>query len=553
MMCTPGYTLIRITNDRRCCCPLLEEKNGLEKPMKSLYREENRRTSPGALKDFNAKLYTLYRINQLLFREKKDSWTLDDICSTITRHGGYLSCWIALVGNGGSIVELSHGNSEATANGEISSRDIYTIEEFIRAEVACSEILLINRAPLLSAHEREGVRYPQDISSVTARLEYNATFFGAITVMVDNTFFSTEDDVIMLNEIAVNVSYAQNDKIVQSKFREMEEMINSLAKNYRTTFETTGTATILIEEDTTIALANSEFENLSGFSKAELEDKISWTRFIAEEDLEMMTEYHRMRREEPSKAPRNYSIRFIDRDHNIKDIYMTVGLIPQTKKSIASFLDVTEQKRLESEILRISEEERRKIGNNLHDGLGPHLVGIKFMLNLLKQKLSRKFISEAGDIDEINYLLDQAITQTRMIVKGICPVDIDAEGLIFALLELSSQVQSMFGITCQLTYEDTITFSDNVVATQLYYIVQEAINNSVKHSQAQNINIVFKKKTGTISLYIDDDGIGIPNISTYKRGMGINIMKYRARVINAILDVIKNQNGGTRVICILKK
>lgn len=530
----------------------LKKTTDWNKPMKSLYREENRKTSPGALKDFNAKLYTLYRINQLLFREKKDFWTLQDIGDTLINHGGYLSCWIALVDNEGSLAEFSHRNSEESRNTEVSSRDTFKIEEFIRTEVADSEILLINRDPLLLPGDREEIRGHHDISSVTARLEFNSSFFGAISVTADSTFFSTEDDAIMLNEIAANISYAWNDKIVQLKFREMEEMINSLAKNYRTTFETTGTATILIEEDTTIAHANAEFESLSGYSKTELENTMSWTRFIAEEDLEMMTEYHRLRREDPSKAPRNYTIRFIDRNHNIKDIYMTVGMIPQTKKSIASFLDVTEQKRLENEILRISEEERRKIGNNLHDGLGPHLVGIKFMLNLLKQKLSRKFITEAGDIDEINYLLDQAITQTRMIVKGICPVDIDAEGLIFALIDLTSQIESLFGISCRLTHDESITFSDNIVATQLYYIIQEAVNNAVKHSQAKNISIVFKKKNGTISLSIDDDGIGIPNINTYIRGMGINIMKYRARVINAILDVIKNASGGTRVICIIK-
>jgi len=170
----------------------------------------------------------------------------------------------------------------------------------------------------------------------------------------------------------------------------MDRKLRESEWTYRTIFENTGNATIFIEEDTKISLANREFEQLSAYNRDEIEGKKSWTEFISPEDLDRMLEYHRLRRIDPSAAPRNYEFRFIDRFGDVKDIYMTADLIPGTRKSVASFMNITEQKRLESEIIRISEQERHQIGNDLHDGLGPHLVGIKFMANLLKQKLEIK-------------------------------------------------------------------------------------------------------------------------------------------------------------------
>jgi signal transduction histidine kinase len=175
------------------------------------------------------------------------------------------------------------------------------------------------------------------------------------------------------------------------------------------------------------------------------------------------------------------------------------------------------------------------------------------MLNLHRQKLERIGVAEAGDVAEINALLDQAITQTRMMVKGLCPVDIDAEGLIFALQELAAQVESVFSVQCRLVCDESITFSDNVMATQIYYIVQEAINNAIKHARPGRIDIIFNRKIGAITLSIDDNGAGFSRSAGRPGGMGISIMKYRARMINAILDVIRNHTGGTSVICILKK
>ncbi len=333
---------------------------------------------------------------------------------------------------------------------------------------------------------------------------------------------------------------------------DLQQLIDSLEKHHRTVFETTGNATIIIEEDTSISLVNQDFERLSGYSKEEIEGKMSWTLFIDKADLGKMMQYHRLRRIDPNAAPRNYYFKFIDRHGSTKDIYMTIAMIPGTKKSIASFKDISEQRRLEIEALEIAERERRTIGSDLHDGLGPHLVGIKFMLSLLKQKLASRKIPETENIDEIIRYIDQAVEKTRHLVKNLCPVDIDASGLEHALGELAAETMRLFGITCTVSFDGNAGIRDNTSATQLYFIAREAVNNAVKHSGAKHISISMERSTNSRIFSVKDDGEGISAWSRIS-GSGINIMKYRARLINALLDVLPGDNGGTNVVCVFQE
>jgi two-component system, cell cycle sensor histidine kinase and response regulator CckA len=152
---------------------------------------------------------------------------------------------------------------------------------------------------------------------------------------------------------------------------------------YRVIFENTGTAILLLEEDTTISLVNSEFEKLSGYTKHEIERKLSWTDFVHEDDLPKMLENHKKRREHPQSVPRNYEFRFIDRSGDVKYISLTIEMIPETKRSIASLINITENKqihkameyrlRFEKKITQISRDfinlPKHKIDNGIERAL----------------------------------------------------------------------------------------------------------------------------------------------------------------------------------------
>lgn len=211
--------------------------------------------------------------------------------------------------------------------------------------------------------------------------------------------------------------------------------------------------------------------------------------------------------------------------------------------------DVTERKRLEKEILEISEWERRRIGQDLHDSLCQHLTGIALLSKVLEQKIAAKSFDEASNASEIVALIDQAITHTRGLARGLNPVGLEADGLMAALSELAYNVGKLFGISCHFMYDTPVLIYDNTIATHLYRITQEAVNNAIKHSKATDILISFHNKDGAITLTIKNNGFNFPEMIEKNKGMGINIMKYRAGMIGASLDIRNDIDGRTIVVC----
>jgi len=161
-------------------------------------------------------------------------------------------------------------------------------------------------------------------------------------------------------EMCVVETEWENDVVYLASLRDiterkrMEEALRESEDKYRTIFETTGTATIIIEEDSTISIANTEFEKLFGYTKEEVEGKRKWTEFVVKDDLERVSEYYHLLRSDPRAAPRNYECKFMDSKGTIKDIFVTVSMIPVTKKSVASLLDITERKQAEETIRELA-------------------------------------------------------------------------------------------------------------------------------------------------------------------------------------------------------
>jgi len=126
-----------------------------------------------------------------------------------------------------------------------------------------------------------------------------------------------------------------------------EKALRESEDKYRTVFETTGSATMIIEENAIIAMVNTEFEKLFGYSREELENKKSLIELVAPEDAERIKEHHRKRMIAPASEPRSYEAMLIDKQGKVKNIVMTVAMIPRTKKRVVSVWDITERKQLE--------------------------------------------------------------------------------------------------------------------------------------------------------------------------------------------------------------
>lgn len=211
--------------------------------------------------------------------------------------------------------------------------------------------------------------------------------------------------------------------------------------------------------------------------------------------------------------------------------------------------DITQQRDLERALLVATTQEQRRIGQDLHDGLGQELTGIAFLSEMLRKKLAEKSLPESHDAAEIAHLINEAINHTRALVKGLCPTRLDAQGLLFSMKELAEGVRHRHALACRFEASEGILVNDYNVATQIYYIAMEAVHNAVKHSQSQEIVIRLTLEDNRVQLRVEDRGVGIaPNLD-WRVGRGLQIMTYRARMIDATLEFLSHPDGGTVVSC----
>ena len=216
---------------------------------------------------------------------------------------------------------------------------------------------------------------------------------------------------------------------------------------------------------------------------------------------------------------------------------------------VLSLLDVTERRRLERLVLEISNTERQRIGQDLHDSLGQALTGIALLTGSLAQRLARQGSPEAGTALDISTLVKDAIGQARALAQGLCPVELSGEGLYAALRGLTENIIGVFGVPCTLACDGPVLVDDNMAAQHLYHIAQEAVTNAVRHGEPSQITIRLADRDGQLTMVIEDDGIGIRKESATDRGMGLRIMSHRAGMIGAVLQVRPNPKGGTIVKC----
>lgn len=257
--------------------------------------------------------------------------------------------------------------------------------------------------------------------------------------------------------------------------------------------------------------------------------------------------------EEGIRAARgwNFEYRIVRPDGAVRHVHSSSEAIPeggQPRKLVGTMLDITDRRRLEQEVLNISEQEQRRIGQDLHDGICQQLAGIELMAQVLEQALAaraKKYSTQAG---QIAAHVREAITQTRLLAHGLCPVVLESEGLMSALQELAHTTAKMFGVDCVFRCAHPVRIHDNTIATHLYRIAQEAVGNALKHGKARHLEIGLAAEANRVFLAVKDDGLGIPDPPP-RNGAGLRIMQYRAGMIGGSVVVQRDPAGGTTVAC----
>ncbi len=214
--------------------------------------------------------------------------------------------------------------------------------------------------------------------------------------------------------------------------------------------------------------------------------------------------------------------------------------------------DITDRKRLEREVLEISEREQQRIGQDLHDGLCQQLTGIAFLVQAMQQKNGAGGRHDVAQFSQITALLKEAVTQARDLSHGLYPVDPQPDGLMVALRELCTSVAAMFNIRCNFRCPLPVMMDDSSVATHLYRIAQECVQNAIRHGKASRIKIELASRP-QVRLTVSDNGVGFPPPDQLRKGMGLRTMAHRAQVIGAKLEIRPLARGGSEVICTLAR
>lgn len=215
-------------------------------------------------------------------------------------------------------------------------------------------------------------------------------------------------------------------------------------------------------------------------------------------------------------------------------------------------VDVAHRERLEREVLEISEREQRRIGQDLHDGVCQHLTGIALLCRSLQQKLADRAAPEAPEAARITGLVNEGIEQTRRVTHGLHPVANEPTGLMVALQSLANGVHASDQLTCQFECPEPVLVPDQLAATYLYRITQEAVQNAIRHAKPTTITIGLASDEAAISLTITDDGCGLP-LKRDTKGLGLAIMNYRAHTVGATLSIRRSAERGTIVRCVLPR
>ena len=336
-----------------------------------------------------------------------------------------------------------------------------------------------------------------------------------------------------------------------SDLKRSEEALQDERNVVSAILDTVGALVVVLDQEGRIIRFNRASELTTGYSLEDVRGKHVWDLFLPPEEVDRFKLI--FQRMSADVLPQEYQSYWVTRHKSHRLIAWSSTMLPGSDGTpnlvIATGIDITEREQLEKAILNISAREQRRIGQDLHDGLGQHLTGIAFMAKVHEARLAEKRIDETADAAKLVKLVNEAIYKTRELARGLLPVVSDEHGLMSALQLWAAEVEDIFNVPCRFECDAPVLIRDDGVATHLYHIAQEAVHNALKHGQPKSIWIGLTADDGRGTLLVKDDGSGIAEVREHSQGMGLHIMNYRANIIGGTLEVHPDPIRGTIVTC----
>lgn len=237
------------------------------------------------------------------------------------------------------------------------------------------------------------------------------------------------------------------------------------------------------------------------------------------------------------------------KDGSVFPVDLVVSEVEPKKLFTGIVRDITRRKQLEREVLEIAMLEQSRIGQEIHDDLGQQVTGLSMLAEALAQHLGHDASPHKDTAGQLAAGLGRLRQLAQRLSRGLVPTEVGRAGLRAALQELVTRTCEQAGVACTLDFPGEVSARDDATATHLLRIAQEAVNNAVRHSQANNVQVHLVRQAEAILLSIRDNGVGIAELPKTHEGIGIRLMRNRAGLIGGRLEIGPAAGGGTLVTC----
>jgi PAS domain S-box-containing protein len=236
------------------------------------------------------------------------------------------------------------------------------------------------------------------------------------------------------------------------------------------------------------------------------------------------------------------------KDGSIFPIHLVVSEVEDRKLFTGILRDMTDYKRLEREVVEVASQQQQRIGEDLHDSVAQDLTAVNLLARHLAETLETDPANAPKVVERMEQGLKRIQQELRAVLRGLLPVAVDSNGLMAALADLANRSHQQGKVTCTFDCPAPVAVPDNLTATHLYLIAQEAVHNALKHGKPRNIVIGLYSNPGLV-LRVQCDGIGMPVRPEANGGLGLRIMRNRAAIIGAHLTIEPADPTGTLVTC----
>lgn len=362
----------------------------------------------------------------------------------------------------------------------------------------------------------------------------------------------------LFNEQRLDIRLSFAEKLSQSKKNQflIEQQLRESEARARSILDTTVDAIITIDKQAVIKSYNRSAEKLFQYTPSEVIGKnvnVLMPEPYRSEHDDYIHNYHKTGRKKIIGIGREVMGR--RKDGSTFPMYLAVSEVNVNNQRIYTGIvrNITENRRLEQEILRISEHERHRIGQDLHDGLGQMLTGITLINRSISNSLKEESHPLADEAVEVTSLIKEADEFARGLSRNLIPVELESNGLTAALERLIQNARKLFSIDCELVNPLNIHFNEPTATTHLFRIVQEATSNAVKHGNASKVKIHMDSNDSRLIIKIEDNGTGFKKEWDTSKGLGVRIMHFRSRLIGAYLEIGSSGMGGASIVITLLK